>query len=71
MASDEARKSRKKKKKRLAMREKFGNTASSGILGNHREVLCVSCDVYEADVCRANIIIILSSRLETFTMLQV
>ena len=53
------------------MREKFGNTASSGILGNHREVLGVSCDVYEADVCRANIITILSSRLETFTMLQV
>ena len=47
----------RKKKKWFAMREKFDNTASR-ILGNHRDVLCVSGDVYEAKVCWVNIIII-------------
>lgn len=77
ITSDEVRKSRKKKgKKSFAMREKFDNTASR-IPGIHREVLCVSGDVYEANVCRSgqnncNPIPLLDlSRLETFTMPQV
>lgn len=67
---------KKKEKKSFAMREIFDNTASR-IPGIHREVLCVSGDVYEANVCRSgqnncNPIPLLDlSRLETFTMPQV
>ena len=63
-----------KKKENRFQCEKNSTIQQEGYQVIRREVLCVSCDVYEANFCRVNTIIIVFRfliHLETFPMLQV